>query len=59
MNILNEGIAVSLIHIVVNIALIIIFIFFFGQKSISKYLYKAVITSTQEETPASILPPGI
>ena len=59
MNILNEGLAVSLIHTFVNIALIVIFIYFFGQKSLSKYFDKAVITSTQEETPAAIPHPGI
>ena len=58
MNIFNEGVAVSVINIVVNIALIIIFIYFFGQKSIGKYFDKGVITSTQEETPAAIPHPG-
>ena len=52
------GKVVSVIHAIVTIALLIIFVYFFGLKSVSKYLSKAVIVSKQQETPSSIPPPG-
>ena len=50
--------ALVLIHVAVNIGLVIIFVYFFGQNSVRKYLDNAVIVSKQEETATSIPPPG-
>ena len=56
---MNEiaGKVASLIHAIVTIALLTIFVYFFGLKSVSKYLSKAVIVSKQQEE-TSIPPPG-
>ena len=51
------GKVVSVIHAIVTIALLIIFVYFFGLKSVSKYLAKGVIVSKQQEE-TSIPPPG-
>ena len=51
------GKVVSVIHAIVAIALLIIFVYFFGLKSVSKYLAKGVIVSKQQEE-TSIPPPG-
>ena len=56
---MNEiaGKVASLIHAIVTIALLTIFVYFFGLKSVSKFLSKAVIVSKQQEE-TSIPPPG-
>ena len=48
----------AVINNVVNIALVIIYFRFFGQLSLKRYFDKAVIITTQEETPSSIIPPS-
>ena len=42
----------------INIALFILYIFFFGKYSIQKYLNKGVIIINEEENPEYIPPPG-
>ena len=42
----------------INIALFILYIFFFGKYSIQKYLNKGVIIINEEENPEYITPPG-
>ena len=42
----------------INIALLILYIFFFGKYSIQKYLNKGVIIINEEENPEYIPPPG-
>ena len=42
----------------INIALFILYIFFFGKYSIQKYLNKGVIIINEEENPEHIPPPG-
>ena len=49
---------VALFQVLINITLIAIYVYFFGQTSLKKYLNKAVIISTKEETPSFIPPPG-
>ena len=49
---------VTVIHVTINIALIAIYVMFFGKTSLKKFLNKAVVTSTKEESPSSIPPPG-
>ena len=48
----------AVINNIVNIALVIMYFKYFGQKSIKRYLDKAVIITTQEETTSLITPPG-
>ena len=45
-------------YVIVNLVLLIIYLYFFGQHSINKYLTKAVIITEMEERPSSIPPPG-
>ena len=58
---MNEfaGKFVSVIHAIVTIALLIIFVYFFGLNSVSKYLAKAVIITETEERPSRIPSPGV
>ena len=42
----------------INIALFILYIFFFGKYSIQKYLNKGLIIINEEENPEYIPPPG-
>ena len=46
------------VTVAVNIILIMIYVYFFGQSSVNKYLDKAVIITEKEEKPDSINPPG-
>ena len=45
-------------HIVLNIALIILYGVFFGQQSVRKYLDKAVIITKQKDTSSSVISPS-
>ena len=45
-------------NICVNVVLLILYVFFFGHQSVSKYLDKAVITTSKDATSSSIIPPG-
>ena len=45
-------------NICVNVVLLIIYVYFFGHDSVSKYLDKAVITTSKDATSSSIIPPG-
>lgn len=49
---------VTVTHVAINIVLISIYVWFFGETSLKKYLNKAVVISTKEESPLSIPPPG-
>ena len=44
----------------VNVVLLILYVYFFGHDSVSKYLdkAKAVITTSKDATSSSIIPPG-
>ena len=44
--------------ILVNIILLVIYAYFFGQHSIQKYLDQDLIITNKEEMSASIIPPG-
>ena len=48
----------SFISGIVSAALLIIYVYFFGQNSIKKYVDNAVFVTTLEEKPKSIPPPG-
>ena len=48
----------AVINNVVNIALVMIYFNYFGQKSIKRYLGKAVIITTQEKITSLITHPG-
>ena len=43
---------------IVSVALLIIYVYFFGQNSIRKYVDNAVFVTTLEEKPKYITPPG-
>ena len=45
-------------YVIVNLVLLVIYLYAFGQHSIQKYLTKAVIITEMEERPSSITPPG-
>ena len=45
-------------HIVLNIALVILYGIFFGQQSVRKYLDKAVIITKQKDTSSSVISPS-
>ena len=42
----------------INIILLLIYLYFFGQKSIQRYLDNAVFITEKEEYPVNITPPG-
>ena len=44
-------------HIVLNIALVILYGIFFGQQSVRKYLDKGVIITKQKDTSSSVISP--
>ena len=46
------------LHVVVNVALTVIYVHFFGLPSINQYLNKAVIITNLEDTPSVIPSPG-
>ena len=45
-------------NICVSVVLLILYVYFFGHDSVSKYLDKAVITTSKDATSSSIIPPG-
>ena len=45
-------------NIMVNIALLTLYVFLFGKESVTKYLDEGVITVTHEEKMSFIKPPG-
>ena len=47
------------LNVVVSIVLVAIYIFFFGQHSVQKFLNKTVIITENEENHDAISPPGI
>ena len=49
----------TFISVIVSVALLIIYVYFFGQNSIRKYVDNAVFVTTLEEKPKYITPPGI
>ena len=49
----------SVYKTIVNIILLIVYVFLFGQQSIIKFFDNAVIVTEDMEHPASIIPPGI
>ena len=42
----------------INVILLLIYLYFFGQKSIQRYLDNAVFITEKEEYPVNIMPPG-
>ena len=48
----------TFISVIVSVALLIIYVYFFGQNSIRKYVDNAVFVTTLEEKPKYINPPG-
>ena len=42
----------------INVILLLIYLYFFGQKSIQRYLDNAVFITEKEEYPVNITPPG-
>ena len=46
-------------NVVINIILIIIYVYFFGQHSLKRFLNKSVIITEHEEKQELIDPPGI
>ena len=46
-------------NVVINIILIIIYVYFFGQHSVKRFLDKAVIITEHEEKQKLIDPPGM
>ena len=47
-----------IVNIGVNFVLVIIYVQFFGQQSIRRYLNKDIIVVTHEERTATVKPPG-
>ena len=45
-------------NVLINITLIIIYVYFFGQHSVKRFLDKSVIITEHEEKQESIDPPG-
>ena len=45
-------------NICVSVVLLILYVYFFGHDSVSKYLDKAVITTSKDDMSSSIIPPG-
>ena len=45
-------------NVAINILLLTVYAFFFGQDSIKKYMKKNIVIVTQEVIPSSISPPG-
>ena len=50
----EKNVGKIVLHIVVNVTLIVFYVFFFGLPSFSKYLNKAVIITNLEDTPSVI-----
>ena len=46
-------------RIVINVALLIIFILYFGKNSMDKYFHGGVVISRDEEKTYNITPPGV
>ena len=54
----EKNVGKIVLHIVVNVTLIVFYVFFFGLPSFSQYLNKAVIITNLEDTPSVIPSPG-